>query len=267
MKKILSIIITLSFMLLLCLSSSFAQNISTTNETKSINIEEKIMQSKIDDKEKESIIKLIKKYGLKAISEEEIPNGIDAFVANTSYEIEKYLLEGQQIAERNNLLLSEYCSKEKKTKISTKAQKVDIGTNGIDSLLQSIVTVEKPSNSDIIKPLALAPYTESGSRNNSTYIGFNYYLNLTAYYTYMCYPDYPNNDYFISANGASSYLTGYHALVGWTQTSASSSLINRTAIHAQCTGTWDTYIIVPGVGAVLMGSSPGSWSWDNYFIP
>ncbi|AUS95633.1 hypothetical protein CDQ84_14870 [Clostridium thermosuccinogenes] len=244
-KKIVSVILSCIFIFSINITS-FASEIIEKNYYSLDGLNQVIDNSDLDQNEKDQIRALIQKYDLKMIDISDLPDNVETVTANTTADIEKLILEGKQIA----------------TSIST-AIKNNFSLNEITSE-SSIISNE----SDIITPLAANPVTVNGSYTNSAYIGFDYYLNLTAYYTFKHYPDYPQNNYFLSVTGASSYLSGIHPLVGWTQTSASGYVLGGgKGIHAECTGTWDTYIVVPGIGVVLISSTPDSWYWDAYFTP
>lgn len=209
--------------------------------SKTTSIEKLIDNSTLDSTEKVKIKELVKKYNLKVADKGSIPANIEPGVAKNAKDIEALILKGQKITKELHANLS-------KTSNTT--------------------TTVAASDSNIIGPLSIAPFVSNGSYTSNTYIGYNYYLNLTAYYKYMNYPDYPDSNYFTEATGASSFLSGYHNLVGWTQTYATDWILgNGDGIHAECNGTWDTYTYVPGIGEVLVSSTPDSWSWERYWHP
>lgn len=85
------------------------------------------------------------------------------------------------------------------------------------------------------------------------------WMNTDVMYTY----DYngSGNPYFVSADGATSYITGV-SLSSWTQTSAVQNIINNT-IKTKVNGTWFIGVAVEGfnVGA----TSRDSYSWNTYW--
>lgn len=123
----------------------------------------------------------------------------------------------------------------------------------------------KSSDSEI-NSMAVPPYEDYGSEDNYVDYG-SYQAHLEAWYTFYNYPDYPQNNYLISVGDASSYLTGSHPLLEWTEIRATARLVNKTKIHAECKGTWDTYVYIPGYGDKLIRQTADSWSWDSTFIP